>query len=121
MCHWQRCRCFVARCRSLSAELKGFCDRCWSGKLALRQAGAASLLPSTPALCCRLLPGAVLLPGTVLQDMVKRPVPFKSPSAVLQEHVNPEHAAHYAAVNANKDINTPAPGDLPTSTSAPQK
>jgi hypothetical protein len=55
--------------------------------------------------------------------MMKRPVPFKSPSAVLQEHVNPEHAAHYAAVNAKKDVNvdTSAPGDLPTSTSPSEK
>lgn len=40
---------------------------------------------------------------THAQDLVnkKQAVPFKSPSAVLQEHVNPEHAAHFAAVAAN--------------------
>lgn len=54
----------------------------------------------------------------LLQDLMKRPVPFKSPSAVLQEHVNPEHAAHYAAVNANKDVDLKTPGDLPTSDKA---
>jgi hypothetical protein len=39
------------------------------------------------------------------QDLVskKQAVPFKSPSAILQEHVNPEHAAHFAAVAGNKD------------------
>jgi hypothetical protein len=51
----------------------------------------------------------------VLQDLMKKPAPFKSPSAVLQEHVNPEHAAHYAAVN--KDTNSKlTPGDLPSAT-----
>jgi AGZA family xanthine/uracil permease-like MFS transporter len=49
------------------------------------------------------------------QDLMKKPAPFKSPSAVLQEHVNPEHAAHYAAVN--KDTNSKlTPGDLPSAT-----
>ncbi|WIA36283.1 hypothetical protein OEZ86_007609 [Tetradesmus obliquus] len=37
------------------------------------------------------------------QDKMKTPVPFKSPSAVLQHHVNPEHAAHHAAADA-KDV-----------------
>lgn len=46
--------------------------------------------------------------------MMKKPVPFKSASAVLQEHVNPEHAAHFAAVNAQKDPDALAPGDLPS-------
>lgn len=50
-----------------------------------------------------------------VQDLMKRPAPFKSPSAVLQEHVNPEHAAHFAAVNNNKDTDSKlAPGDLPS-------
>lgn len=34
------------------------------------------------------------------------PVPFKSPSAVLQYHVNPEHAAHHAAVKSRDDVGT---------------
>eukprot|EP00882_Tetradesmus_deserticola_P014537 GHRQ01015460.1.p1 GENE.GHRQ01015460.1~~GHRQ01015460.1.p1 ORF type:complete len:355 (+),score=124.76 GHRQ01015460.1:692-1756(+) len=36
------------------------------------------------------------------QDKMKMPVPFKSPSAVLQSQVNPEHAAHQAAVDAKE-------------------
>lgn len=31
-------------------------------------------------------------------DRYKRPAPLTSPSAILQQHVNPEHAAHAAAV-----------------------
>lgn len=63
-----------------------------------------------------------------LQDLMKKPVggkngmPFRSVSAVLQEHVNPEHAAHFAAVNAGKDAGAfagDAPGDLPSSKPAP--
>jgi hypothetical protein len=48
----------------------------------------------------------------------KHGVPFKSVSAVLQEHVNPEHAAHFAAVKAGTDAEAfagDAPGALPTS------
>ncbi|WIA38688.1 hypothetical protein OEZ86_001993 [Tetradesmus obliquus] len=37
------------------------------------------------------------------QHKMKVPAPFKSPSVVLQHHVNPEHAAHHAAADA-KDI-----------------
>ncbi|KAF8059462.1 hypothetical protein HT031_005267 [Scenedesmus sp. PABB004] len=60
------------------------------------------------------------------------PLPFKSPSAVLQYHVNPEHAAHHAAVKEVDDSLPPgvetAPGSrvqadgsetLPTSKPAP--
>ncbi|KIY94393.1 hypothetical protein MNEG_13569 [Monoraphidium neglectum] len=32
------------------------------------------------------------------QDKLTPPPPFHSPSAVLQDHVNPEHAAHFAAL-----------------------
>jgi hypothetical protein len=39
-----------------------------------------------------------------MQDMVKMPMPRMSASAILQEHVNPEHAAHFAAVNGNTDV-----------------
>lgn len=50
-----------------------------------------------------------------LQDMVKKPVPFKSPSAMLQEHLNPEHAAHFAAID--KDVGMSAGSDsLPSAT-----
>jgi hypothetical protein len=40
--------------------------------------------------------------------MVRTPAPFKSPSAVLQQHENPQHAAHQAAVaaaDAGLDLN----------------
>lgn len=33
-----------------------------------------------------------------MQDKMRVPVPFKSPSAVLQYHENPAHAAHHASV-----------------------
>eukprot|EP00878_Enallax_costatus_P024451 GHUV01026091.1.p2 GENE.GHUV01026091.1~~GHUV01026091.1.p2 ORF type:complete len:138 (+),score=40.51 GHUV01026091.1:876-1289(+) len=36
-------------------------------------------------------------------DKFKAPAPFKSPSAVLQYHVNPEHAAHHAAVKSREE------------------
>jgi hypothetical protein len=70
------------------------------------------LLPLLPCCrCCRAaaaatLPLLLLLLPLMLQDLVKNPsaAPFRSPSAVLQEHVNPEHAAHFAAVNAGKDV-----------------
>jgi len=49
------------------------------------------------------------------QDLAKKPVPFKSPSAVLQEHVNPEHAEHFAnVVKEDKDVGSVS--DLPSST-----
>jgi len=53
-----------------------------------------------------------------LQDLAKKPVPFKSPSAVLQEHVNPEHAEHFANVaKDDKDVDSRSTGgDLPSST-----
>lgn len=48
-----------------------------------------------------------------MQDMMKMPVPRMSASAVLQEHVNPEHAAHFAAVDSNKDGRMMSDTDLP--------
>jgi AGZA family xanthine/uracil permease-like MFS transporter len=40
------------------------------------------------------------------KEKLRMPVPFKSPSAVLQYHVNPEHAVHHAAVKARDDNGT---------------
>lgn len=57
------------------------------------------------------------------QDKMKRPAPFKSPSAVLQYHENPEHAAHHAAIAARDgglppaksvDCDAATGADLPT-------
>ena len=55
-----------------------------------------------------------------VQDMMNKPVPFKSPSAVLQQHVNPEHAAHFAAVDGMKDVDMVDDG-LPSGTPSDNK
>jgi hypothetical protein len=56
-------------------------------------------------------------------------VPFKSPSAVLQTHLNEEHAAHQAAVNAAADKgvvqcnfkdDSAAPRDQPATSQLPK-
>eukprot|EP00775_Hariotina_reticulata_P005975 gene5975-6214_t len=50
------------------------------------------------------------------QDKMKKPVPFKSPSVVLQEHINPEHATHFAAVASGGSAKDVQQGlDLPVS------
>jgi hypothetical protein len=48
-----------------------------------------------------------------MQDMLKMPMPRMSASAILQEHVNPEHAAHFAAVNGDKEGVMTSDTDLP--------
>lgn len=65
---------------------------------------------------CIFAPGLLrILLCCPIQDKMRQPAPFKSPSAVLQYHENPEHAAHHAAIAAadagTKDVD--ASSDLP--------